>query len=351
MKIVIADDGIPFNGISLMHGPLGGAESCVIWLAEAFAELGHRVTCLTNHPSTVEHNGVNWLPLNGRHPEEADLYIANRGHRALYFMPKAKHCAFWMHNPAEYILKIRYLWPIMRRQPAMVFLSNFHKSTLPQWVPGHRMVIPHGVHPAFKPRTDTAIPGPRAVFLSNPLRGLGPLLDLWENRIIPMLPSAELHLFTGPSIMSAREAETPETRSILDKAKNVAGVVLNPPLPREDLALKLSGMRLHCYPSTVPESFCLAAAESQACGVPAVVNNTGALPERVLHGKTGFVVPANNSSEFADATYLLLSNDTVWTNMNKTLSTTLIRRWRDVACDFITLTKPRVDVLIRKDRF
>ena len=51
------------------------------------------------------------------------------------------------------------------------------------------------------PRADA--PPPRAIFTSNPLRGLDWLLDLWARRIHPALPQAELHLYCGPSVYGA----------------------------------------------------------------------------------------------------------------------------------------------------
>ncbi len=339
MRIIIADDGVYFNGLSLEQKPLGGAESCVIWLAEAFARLGHHVTCLTNSNTSLLHNGVNWEPIGGNHPESADLYIANRGHTVLRLIPKARHVAFWIHNPAQYLLKTRYLWPLVRRKADMIFLSKFHASTLPAWVPGRRLVIPHGVDPVFYPSPHIVIPpGPRAVFLSNPLRGLDPLLDMWKQHVVPAIPSAELHLFTGPDIMSQREGGSEETQAVLGKAQHTVGVFLNPPLQRNSLASALRSMRVHCYPSTVPESFCLAIAESQACGVPAIVNDTGALPERITDKKTGFVTMTANPRSFADATIRLLSDDTLWQSMHQSLLLAPIRRWEDVARDFINQT-------------
>ena len=41
--IVMADDGIAFDGTSAEAGPLGGAETAFVALAEALAARGHRV--------------------------------------------------------------------------------------------------------------------------------------------------------------------------------------------------------------------------------------------------------------------------------------------------------------------
>ena len=61
--IVMADDGVRFEPESAATGPLGGAESAFIALAEALAARGHRVR-VANHcasPRTV--NGVAWEPI------------------------------------------------------------------------------------------------------------------------------------------------------------------------------------------------------------------------------------------------------------------------------------------------
>ena len=42
------------------------------------------------------------------------------------------------------------------------------------------------------------------------------------------------------------------------------------------------------------ESFCLAALEAMACGVPVLATEVGGLPELVIHGETGFLFPAEN---------------------------------------------------------
>ena len=41
--IVLADDGIEFDGDSPRNGPLGGVESSVVNLMEELAKLGHNV--------------------------------------------------------------------------------------------------------------------------------------------------------------------------------------------------------------------------------------------------------------------------------------------------------------------
>src|SRR5689334_11220215 len=108
-EIVLADDGIPFDGRMASTGPLGGAETAVVGLAEALGRRGHRVSVYNRCAAALAHEGVEWRPLAGGLPAAADLYIANRGDKLLPLLPAARRRAFWIHNPASYLLKWRYL--------------------------------------------------------------------------------------------------------------------------------------------------------------------------------------------------------------------------------------------------
>src|SRR5262245_5797162 len=101
-EIVFADDGIAFDGRSAEIAPIGGAESALVGLAEALATRGHRVTVHNNCAAALDHKGVAWRRIAEGTPEQADLYIANRGDKLLLRVPKARRTIFWIHNPAGY---------------------------------------------------------------------------------------------------------------------------------------------------------------------------------------------------------------------------------------------------------
>src|SRR3954469_12197649 len=111
-EIVLADDGGRFAGRTPGERPLGGAESAVVGLVEALARRGHRVTVANRCAASLDHQGVAWRRLQDGLPERADLYIANRGDRLIPLVPRARARAFWLHNPARYVLKARYLLKI-----------------------------------------------------------------------------------------------------------------------------------------------------------------------------------------------------------------------------------------------
>jgi glycosyltransferase involved in cell wall biosynthesis len=345
-RIVMADDGIAFDGRTLETGPLGGAESAFIAVAEALARRGHSVLAATSGSESVTHNGVEWRPLARGLPDEADLYIANRGDKLLTLVPRARHVAFWIHNPARYLIKLRYLWKLWRRRPTLVFLGAYHASTYPAWAPGGRRVtIPFGTDARFLTITPPSVPPrPRAVFISNPLRGLDWLIELWVTRIHPAVRNAELHIFSGPAAYgSVGDAKAAQMKVVLDFARRMSecGIVVRDPVPKSVLAEELAQFRVFTYRGTEDETFCAAASEAQAAGVPGVVCTIGSLPERVINRTTGFVVSAEegrDEDEFAVATAKLLTDDALWGRMHAAaLARQRSRSWDDAAADFESL--------------
>lgn len=314
-RIVLADDGIRFDGASLEAGPLGGAESAVIQMTEALAVRGHEVLVRNNCAGPMRRNGVDWAPIADGLPEECDLYIANRGDRLIPLMPEARRRAFWIHNPANYLLKWRYLSKLWRFKPTIVFVGPYHTTTYPRWAPGgERVIVPYGISDMFlTARPPEKPPPPRAIFTSNPMRGLEWLLDVWESGIRPACPSAELHVFSGPTVYrDAGAAKADRMTPILDRAAAMAdrGVVLRGPVPKAELVKELRQSRTLLYRGDPGEVFCLAAAEAQAVGIPCVVQSIGNLAERVIDGVTGFVAP--DDAAFAESAVRLLSDDTLW---------------------------------------
>ena len=68
------------------------------------------------------------------------------------------------------------------------------------------------------------------------------------------------------------------------------------------------------YRGDKAETFCLAVAEAQALGLPAVVCDLGSMKERVEDELTGVV--AKNNEEFIEAALNILNDDTLFHSMS-----------------------------------
>ncbi len=338
VRIVLADGGVEFDGATMERRPLGGAETAVVCLTRELAKRGHQVLVRNNCAAPMVHEGVDWAPLSGGLPECADIYIANRGDKLLGLMPRARRTVFWIHNPARYLLKWRYLKNLWRLRPPIVFVGEVHATTYPRWAPdGGRIVIPYGIADEFRSAEPAqAPPGPRAVFTSKPLRSLDWLLDIWTERILPRVAGAELHLFCGPATYGAYgAAKAGAMEAVLDRARALAdqGVVLSGPVPKAQLIQELRSSRVMLYRGDVNEMYCLAVGEAQAMGVPAVVGNLGSLVERVIDGETGFVT--QNEADFAEAAVRLLTDDGLWRNQQRNALASQRRwSWAEAAAGF-----------------
>lgn len=317
--IAMADDGIAFDGDTLSQGPLGGAETAFISLAEALAVRGHHVTVYNKCDAPMARNGVSWKPLDDGLPDTADLYIANRGDRLISLVRNAGARVFWIHNPAQYLNKWRYWRKLARWRPTVVFSSEFHAASIASWMPtGGKVTIPYGISADFLTMTPSVDPPPPYVaFTSSPLRSLDWLLDLWAAEIHPQIPAAQLHVFSSPKTYGAHgDARADAMNAVLNRAGKMKdqGVVLREPVAKAELAQALAGLRAILYRGDPGETYCLAVGEAQAVGVPAVVQDIGCVAERVIDGETGFV--AANDQEFAARGRDILTDDALWRRLH-----------------------------------
>jgi glycosyltransferase involved in cell wall biosynthesis len=338
--IVMADDGIAFDGRSAAAGPLGGAETAFVALAEALAARGHRVEARSHFPEVLRHNGVDWAPIEEGVPDGCELYIGNRGHRVIGLVPRARRRLFWLHNPARYLKKPRILCRLAWYQPTLVTTGHYHAATVPRAAVLNGLeIIPYGVLDQFRHAAEREPPPPRAIFTSNPLRGLDWLLDLWTARIRPATPDAELHIFAGPAVYhggAAKDAARMEQILARADALQASGVRRHTPIRRELLALTLAGARVMLYRGDPGETFCLSLAEAQAMGVPAVVQPLGCVAERVADGASGRV--AADDDAFAAAAIAVLRDDDLWRRWHHgALATQRGLGWNEVAARYEAL--------------
>jgi len=312
--VVMADDAIAFDRAMAEEGPLGGAETAFVALAEALAARGHHVVVHNRGNEALTHKGVRWLPLASDMPRSCDLYIGSRGHRVIGLVRHARRRLFWLHNPARYLRKPRNVWRLALYRPTLVVTGAYHATTVPWWLlHAGCKTIPYGLPERFRTAVSREPPPPRAIFTSNPLRGLDWLLDLWARRIAPAVPQAELHIYAGPAVYGAlgqRHAAAME--AVLARAEDLAGCGVRrfAPIGRYAMVGALADARIMLYRGDPGETFCLSLAEAQAMGLPAIVTPRGAVAERVIDGVSGHV--AASDEDFAATAIAALRDDELW---------------------------------------
>lgn len=302
MRIVMGTEDAFVAADAVGNRPLGGAETAFALLAQAFERRGHAVeVCAEGRTSAAP----------------AGMVLANRLPRLFRRLPRRGRRVLWLHNPGGYLRKPRHLLPLLAARPRVVTLGPSHSASLPRWLPFRPVEIPLAVAPPFSAGAKRrATPPPVAVFASNPLRGLDWLLDLWTARIRPVVPAAELHLYTGAATYGGDARLQSRAAPVLTRAASLAGagVRLFDPLARPALAERLGAARAMLYRGDHGETFCLALAEARAVGLPCVVTPLGAVAERVVDGETGTVARSDNA--FAAAAIRLLSDDAAWSAMH-----------------------------------
>ena len=308
-----------FNGRTLEEKGLGGSESALIYVARALAASGMKVRVFCNCDKPGEYDGIRYGDLVDFHLyrqlNSFPIIISSPSLRPFKIALQTQTRILWIHDD----IHVKYLegetpnsLPIDR----IFAVSRWQRDEWARYfhVKQDRFFLTrNGVDLAmFKPGVKRE--RHRLVYISRPERGLDVLLKLFpmiRNRI----PSAELHLYTYYS---------PGEKSIDEIWRHTQqpGVFIKGCLTKYALAEEIASARLMVYPSTFRETSCIAAIEAQASGTPVVASTLAALPETVLDGVSGRLVPGEPGtdefgSRFAETVTSLLDDDVSWQRLSQ----------------------------------
>lgn len=335
-RLVLLDDG-DFSFKDEIDRPLGGAQSAFIGLVKGLSSLGYHLEIRNHCEEEFCSEFVNWRKLNVQEKFDADGFIVNRSAKLLSLVPKAKPVLFWLHNRGNYLLKPRNLKFLINSYPTLVYSGKYHRSTFYLWFLFKNRVIPLGLNNTFfQNKIEVKIPGPKAIFTSNPLRSLVWLVDRWIE-IRQLVPNAELHVFSGPSPYGnwgnsvASRMQTPIQYA---KDHSAAGIFVHEPISKSELCDEIQKSRVMLYRGDIAETFCLSVAEAMELGIPCVTMDLGSMKERIISGQNGYVLSANR--DFVDKAVELLSNDTRWKEFHLSLMQSPVNfTWSEVAKKFL----------------
>ncbi len=302
-----------YDDETLAAAPMGGIQSATARLALQLAASGMKVSVMNARNDARMGGGVRWLP-RGVVPDTQhyDAVIVNNEPKLFDLVKpqiaKGAKPYMWLHNPAglwKFIRKGRIM-PLLRYRPHAVFIGTVQRRE--GWYMRDASVILHSIPPFyFSTPRETPPQNKDAVFISKSYRGLRYALHVWRDKIHPRMNRARFIIFS--------DVDGFDHLGISDAEAARCGIVRAARLPRPELAAALQDMRLMFYPGHADETFCLAAAEASALGLPIVTRGIGSLSERVVHGKTGYVASCDN--DIADHVCRLMTDDGVWMDMHR----------------------------------
>lgn len=288
-------------------GGFGGIEAANIEISRALAARGHEVSLATPSTAPDRHLGVTGIPLDQVGAQTYDVVVSSNDARHFDRVKGSPVKILWQHNPMtlERAVKKGQWGAIRKHRPRLAALG-----VRSEWQISHhlafseRTVVPLGLSAAFHAPLPQRERGDYFVWSSQKQRGLFPTLKAWIELAGKRASSAEMHIF------GTTRSELPYS----DDALAGARVVAHERTGKLELAQFYAGARGMFCPGAFDETFCLAAAEAQAMGLPVLSLGIGSLLERVQHGVNGLIV--TNHDELARAAFDLTRQPELWAQLS-----------------------------------
>jgi glycosyltransferase involved in cell wall biosynthesis len=278
---------------------LGGNETAMVLASRRLAARGHAVRVFADCDSTVDH-GVRWLPFPSLAEREYRdviiFWVRTKGFTPGNFNAPVRVAKLGLKTPNEGLLEqvtdgsVNLLIAFSDFQRGL-YLRDFGFPVSARWV-----VTADGLDIEQYARPVAKVRG-KFLHAANPKRGLEPLLDMWP-AIRAGLPEAELFIASSHLLRGVPAAEDRRRAGALyDRAAAMAGqgVRFMGRVAKPELIGHQLSAEFYLYPTTYPETCCIAALEAAAAGDVIVCSPAGALPDRVADGVTGFLVDGNPS--------------------------------------------------------
>ncbi len=271
---------------------LGGTEGTLVLITEALAQIGHNVQVFNCCYKPGIYNNVIWrMAWEIDEAPPPDVLVSVRTEDSIRPDLVAGKRFYWM-------LDERFRGPLQYHNTfpheKIVVLSEAQRAILAQ----------HGIDPHDKiEKIYCPVRLPQSLirrqrklsclYCSAPHRGLDILLSMWP-KIQEAVPEVKLWVTGGYQLwgLTMEEAED-QIRPLIERTQQLEGVSYFGVIPKILLRELQASCALMVYPCRFPEMFCISAAECSAVGTPIVTTAIGALPERVIHNLTGYLISHN----------------------------------------------------------
>lgn len=187
--------------------------------------------------------------------------------------------------------------PVARHVDGFLSISEFSRRMVAEGSPGR--IVPGGVNPAFlEPGADAAGGNRRVLYVGRVMRhkGIDNLVSAIDGTVgldvVGRVYDDEYH---HRLLDLARDKDV---RFVTDAGDNAVARAY-----REALVTVLPSVYRDCFGGhqSMPELLGRVLLESMASGTPVICTDVGGMPEMVIDGETGFVVPPNDPDALARA--------------------------------------------------
>jgi len=272
---------------------IGGTESALCYLSIELAQRGHAVSLLTNTSAPGRYRNVECLnyktSLTPDLINAADVMVVSNeacGRVLKDEFRARKPLVMWnQHADDQPAIEALEFTRERKAWASIAFVSEWQREQFCNiyWVDRSKTSVKrNAISPAFA-ATTPARPwfrsgqAPVLVYTSAPYRGLNVLLDAVPV-IRSAIPDMRLRVFSGDRTLKVPIENDPYAE-LYARCKSTEGVEYIGPVAQPALAAELCHAAALAYPSTFPETSCIAAMEAMSAGATILTTRSGAMPE------------------------------------------------------------------------
>ncbi len=289
-----------FSPDSLKEGALGGSETAFVRMALELSRLGLKVVCFCNTPERKNYEGVDYIPVGQfflyNRVHEISTFVASRFLYPFEHSVRAKRKILWLHEArgcadqsdiSPYVDTIDFFLGLSDYQISLI--SERYPIPSEKWIKTRNGFISDLFSEDLPSQKSQSL-----VYVSRPERGLKEAIEVFERL---QSQFSKLTLQVCGYTQENRLEDDPAFAPFVSKLK-MEGVQFHGSLSKPQLADLLKKSSLMIYPNVSDaETSCIAAIEAMAAGTPVITSDLGALPETVVDGVGGKVVPYNGGGE------------------------------------------------------
>lgn len=301
-KILLYDNGQPFDLDTIYHEPLGGSETSFLLLAKGLSEIDSSNQCvlLTNKKMSKTSTGKIILDNSGffnDYASQADIIIINRAIPSTIDLFKNKKLFYYAHDAYDQPL---IQWMTVKNNlfffSKIFCVSEWQKYTFNSYfatdnkqmkVIGNS--IDYSMTYGFAQRNHNKL-----IFAGIPYKGIDYLKPIFDDVCIhSKRDDLELHVFSSMELYGQNDQDDKYGQyfSDLSRTKNV---YLHKPVSMKELIYHLKTSSIYIAPNLYHETFGINLLLAQACGCLPVTTNKGAVNEIILNNHTGFITQQPN---------------------------------------------------------